>query len=398
MIHRRNLEMRIKRYGGYRVIFYWRMILLNKNKLYDDRLTRILKAAALEEPDRIPVVLEYSGFAAYVTGTKMSDFLGSPVKNLATMIEAWRMVDGGDAINYGSFWPYGLCYDFMSRVAVPGVDLPDDEMWQVVETDLMTRQDYDRILDIGWPDFFNQFMTSKVLNDVPRAYLPPQRKSPGVQKAWRAEGVPVLSGGDITTPFELLCGARSLMEFSMDLMEIPDKVIAAMEAIAPHMAGDTIKAANKHGCPLVWVGGWRTAPMMLSPDMWQRFVWPYFRQLVHEVVDGGLIALLHLDSDWTRELECFKELPRARCIMALDGETDIFKAKKILGDHMCIMGDVPAAMLFLDTPETVYDYCTKLIRELGPNGFILQSGCDIPANAKLENVQAMVAAAMETKA
>lgn len=372
--------------------------MLNKNDLYDDRLTRILKAAALEEPDRIPVVLEYSGFAAYVTGTKMSDFLGSPAKNLATMIEAWRMVDGGDAINYGSFWPYGLCYDFMSRVAVPGVDLPDDEMWQVVETDLMTRQDYDRILDMGWPDFFNQFMTNKVLNDVPPAYLPPQRKSTGVKKAWRAEGVPVLSGGDVTTPFELLCGSRSLMKFSMDLMEIPDKVIAAMEAIAPHMAGDTIKTASKHGCPLVWVGGWRTAPMMLSPDMWQRFVWPYFSRLVHEVVDGGLIALLHLDSDWTRELECFKELPRARCIMALDGETDIFKAKEILGDHMCIMGDVPAAMLFLDTPETVYKYCTKLIRELGPNGFILQSGCDIPANAKLENVKAMVAAAMETKA
>jgi uroporphyrinogen-III decarboxylase len=30
---------------------------------------------------------------------------------------------------------------------------------------------------------------------------------------------------------------------------------------------------------------------------------------------------------------------------------------------------------------------------LGPEGFILQSGCDIPNNARLENVQAMVAAA-----
>ena len=79
--------------------------------------------------------------------------------------------------------------------------------------------------------------------------------------------------------------------------------------------------------------------------------------------------------------------------MALDGETDIFKAKEVLGDHMCIMGDVPASMLFLDTPDNVYAYCTHLIRELGPGGFILQSGCDIPANAKLENVQAMVAAA-----
>jgi uroporphyrinogen-III decarboxylase len=50
-------------------------------------------------------------------------------------------------------------------------------------------------------------------------------------------------------------------------------------------------------------------------------------------------------------------------------------------------------MLYLEEPEDVYDYSAKLIRELGPEGFILHSGCDIPANAKLENVRAMVAAA-----
>jgi uroporphyrinogen-III decarboxylase len=34
-----------------------------------------------------------------------------------------------------------------------------------------------------------------------------------------------------------------------------------------------------------------------------------------------------------------------------------------------------------------------LIEGLGPEGFILHSGCDVPMDAKLENVQAMVAAA-----
>jgi uroporphyrinogen-III decarboxylase len=57
------------------------------------------------------------------------------------------------------------------------------------------------------------------------------------------------------------------------------------------------------------------------------------------------------------------------------------------------MGDVPATMLAFDTPDEVYEYSTKLIRELGPEGFILHSGCDIPMDAKLPNVQAMVAAA-----
>jgi uroporphyrinogen-III decarboxylase len=130
--------------------------------------------------------------------------------------------------------------------------------------------------------------------------------------------------------------------------------------------------------------------------MWERFVWSHFRQQVHDAIEHGLIPLLHLDSDWTRELESFRELPKGKVIMALDGETDIFKAKEVLGDHMCLMGDVPPAMLSFDSPDRVYDYCSKLIREVGPEGFILQSGCDIPENAKLENVQAMVAAAFDS--
>ncbi len=359
---------------------------------YQQRIDRILKAVALEKPDRIPVVLEYSGFAAYVTNTPMAEFLRSPVKNLETMIQAYHLVGDGDAINYGSFWPYGLCYDFMAKVRVPGVDLPENEVWQVVETELMKPADYDQILKKGWPAFCEEFMKNRVFDDAPEEFFPPHRKTVNTLEKWQAQGVPVLSGGDITTPIEVLCGARSLMAFAMDLIQIPDRVGATMDEIVPHLAYKAIGRAKKLGYPAIWIGGWRSAPSLLSPAMWNRFVWPYFRQLVIEVVDGGLIAVLHLDSDWTRELERFRELPRAKCILALDGETDIFKAKEILGDHLCIMGDVPASMLYMKTPDNVYEYSRKLVRELGPEGFILQSGCDIPTNAKLENVKAMVAA------
>jgi uroporphyrinogen-III decarboxylase len=82
--------------------------------------------------------------------------------------------------------------------------------------------------------------------------------------------------------------------------------------------------------------------------------------------------------------------------MALDGTTNIFKAKEVLGDHMCLMGDVPAMMLYHKDPDDVYEYSSKLIRELCLEGFILQSGCGIPENAKLENVQAMVSAALDS--
>lgn len=368
---------------------------MNTEELYQQRLSRILKAVALEKPDRTPVVLQYSGFAAQVTNTAMADFLSSPARNIEAMIQAYHLVGDGDAINYGAFWPYALSYDFMSKVRVPGVDLPENEMWQVVETELMISSDYDLIFKKGWPAFSEEFMKKRVFDDAPAEFFPPHRKPINAREKWRANGVPVLSGGDITTPIEVLCGARSLMEFAIDLTQIPDRVQAAMDEIVPHLAHKAIGRASRLGYPAVWIGGWRSAPCLLSPAMWNRFVWPYFRQLVDEVVDEGLIAVLHLDSDWTRELERFRELPRAKCILALDGETDIYKAKEILGDHLCIMGDVPATLLYMETPDNVYEYSRKLVRELGPQGFILHSGCDIPTNAKLENVRAMVTAAID---
>ena len=358
--------------------------------LLDQRLNRIKQAVALETPDRIPVVLEYSGFAPFITGTSVAEFVKTPEKTIETMLQAYQMIGGADAINYGTFWPYGHSYIFMSKVYVPGRELTENEIWQVIETELMTPNDYDRILEMGWPDYSSDFLEKRVLVDVPAELRPPLWKPGDVRGKWAAQDLPVLTGGDVTTPFELLCGSRSLPCFAIDLIEIPDKIEEVMNEIVPHLAARAIKRAKSLGYPGVWVGGWRTAPSMYSPAMWNRFVWPFYKQLVEEVLDSGLIPMLHLDSDWTRELKRFRELPKGKCIMALDGETDIFAAKDILGDHMCLMGDVPATMLCMDSPDDVHKYCEKLINKLGPNGFILQSGCDIPANAKLENVKAMV--------
>ena len=92
----------------------------------------------------------------------------------------------------------------------------------------------------------------------------------------------------------------------------------------------------------LWIGGWRAASEFLSPKLWERFVFPYYKEMAEVAVEEGAIPYLHLDADWTRDLERFKEFPKGKCVLSLDGRTDIFKAKEILGDHMCLMGDVSA--------------------------------------------------------
>jgi hypothetical protein len=46
--------------------------------------------------------------------------------------------------------------------------------------------------------------------------------------------------------------------------------------------------------------------------------------------------------------------------------TGIFKLKKALDGHMCIKGDVPPQLLSVGNPDQVYEYSTRLIREIGP--------------------------------
>jgi uroporphyrinogen-III decarboxylase len=134
---------------------------------------------------------------------------------------------------------------------------------------------------------------------------------------------------------------------------------------------------------------------MLSPKMWNEFVFPYYLEMVTRLAENDIVPVLHFDHDWTRDLARLRELPARTCILNLDGWTNIRRAKEILGDHMAIMGDVPAPLLSTGTPDDIYRYVRDLIRDVGPKGLILCPGCDAPIDAKPENMQAFVAASLE---
>lgn len=110
------------------------------------------------------------------------------------------------------------------------------------------------------------------------------------------------------------------------------------------------------------------------------------------IIEEGAIANIHMDGNWERDLDFFKAFPKGKVVLDVDDATNIYTIKEKLGDRLCIYGNVSPAMFALASPDEVYNYCTKLIRDMD-TGFILSSGCSVPPNAKKENVRAMVAAA-----
>ena len=67
----------------------------------------------------------------------------------------------------------------------------------------------------------------------------------------------------------------------------------------------------------------------------------------------------------------------------------MLKAKEILGDTVCIRGNVPLSILIAGSPQDVRAYCKKLIDTVGKGGgYIMDSATGLD-DAKPENVKAM---------
>ncbi len=358
-------------------------------ELFQERTNRLRTAVALGTPDRVPVVPNGPAWPARALGVKMSEQATNPAVCSQTIIKAYTGLGEIDGIQSPAYHVSSLSIQWLSRVKVPGKDLPENELWQVDEAELMSPEDYDAVLTEGFGPWVDRYYAER-LPGTQEAFNAFLATIPEVLAACESIGVVPLSPAVATIPYEYFCGGRSMKEFLLDLYRRPDKVQAAMDAALPVLIERMRGAIRSLELIGLWIGGWRSASEFVAPRLWERFVLPYYTQMVDAAVEEGAIPILHFDANWTRDLERLRELPKGKCVLALDGKTDIFRAKEILGDHMCIMGDVPPRMLSLGTPEEVTQYCKRLIREIGPGGFILSSGCDVPIDAKYENVKAMV--------
>ena len=65
------------------------------------------------------------------------------------------------------------------------------------------------------------------------------------------------------------------------------------------------------------------------------------------------------------------------------------RAKDIIGDVMCICGNVPVSLLRAGTAEEIKDYCKKQIDVVGRGGGFIMSTRSVLDDAKPENVRIM---------
>lgn len=363
---------------------------------------RIKAVISLQPVDRVPVLPLITLFPARRKGMTNADAIRHPDLATQAIMEIFDEVGGWDGMAFSGYRAY-LVPPRVSAVAMvphilqPGRELPENAAPQFDERETITFEDYDLIIKLGWRGFaekyyprFLSFPEDKIIAWAERQFHYYIRD----MKAWEAKGVPCLVGAMTLSPLMFFSIKRTLINFTLDLHRHPDKVAAALDAVVGDLIDDALYAIKLTGLSCILLALERGGGFYYPLKIFERFEFPYIKRMVEAFASEGFITILHFDNDWTINLPYLKELPKAKCICELDGTTDIFKAKEVLQGHMCIMGDVPASLSALGTPEEMEAYCAQRINVIGKGGgYILSSGCELPPDTKFENFKAMLDAA-----
>jgi uroporphyrinogen-III decarboxylase len=202
-------------------------------------------------------------------------------------------------------------------------------------------------------------------------------------------GFPPQFGSLAQAPFDTLSdffrGTKGAM---LDMFRYPDKLLAATEKLLPIML-QTGLAAKSRGHTRVFIPLHKGLDGFMSLDQFNTFYWPTLRRLILALIDEGLNPFVLWEGDCTSRLETIADIPRGKAVYWFE-RTDIFRAKEILGDTVCIRGNVPLSIMCTGTPDDVKEYCRKLIDFVGKGGGFIMDCSTVMDDAKPENVKAMM--------
>jgi uroporphyrinogen-III decarboxylase len=200
-------------------------------------------------------------------------------------------------------------------------------------------------------------------------------------------GFPPMAGGMALAPFDtvadMLRGTRGSV---MDMYRQPEKLLDTLDVITQQSIESAVGMVNMSKSPFIFIPMHKGDDSFMGIKQFEKFYWPSYRKLLLGLIDEGCVPAPIVDGAYNTRLEYLTDLPRSAVLWTFE-KTDMFKAKKILGNTACIGGNVTAAQLYTHTPQQIKEYCRKLIEVCGKGGgYILSLGssvdkCD-PANLR----------------
>ena len=191
-----------------------------------------------------------------------------------------------------------------------------------------------------------------------------------------ASGFPSMGQNIVKTPFDYLGDTlRGTKGILTDMYRRPDDLLAACEAYVPILTKSIIQASNQTGAPTALYVLHKGADGFMSQDQFEKFYWPTWKAVMLGLYEEGITNYLFVEGSYDSRLETLAEMPEKSLLCHFD-QTDMRRAKEILGDQQIIAGNVPASLMATGTTDEVRAYCDNLVElfEDAP-GYMMSFGC-----------------------
>jgi len=403
----------------------------NADELFQAREKRVNDAVELRVPDRVPVMVLSGFYPAFQSGITCQEVMYDPDKAITAWSKFLReyepdMIDGPFSTRVIGGPLQALDY---KQLKWAGGGLGANESYQFIEGEYMKPEEYDELLFDPtdflmrryWPRISGVLKPLEKLpsfRDVMSYYMGLGKfasfDSPEIHaafeglfkvaaeaskmlagaKRWAIHskelGFPSQAGSMSQAPFDTISDfLRGTQGAMLDMYRRPDKLLQALEKLYPIMLQLGL-AAKERGVPRVFIPLHKGLDGFMSPAQFKRFFWPTLKRLIEELIDGGCTPYLFWEGDVASRLEIISDIPRGKAVYSFE-RTDMFRAKEVLGDRVCLKGNVPLSLLKTGTPDVVKAYCKKLIDVVGKDGGFIMDASTVVDDARPENLKAMFA-------
>ena len=201
---------------------------------------------------------------------------------------------------------------------------------------------------------------------------------------------PVLAG--IIGPYSLAGRLLDMTEIMVLCYEEPELVETVLKKTTEFLIkyAKAFKEAGADGIAIA-----EPAAGLLSPGLIAEFSTPYVKQIRDAVEDDSFMILYHNCGNAVPLLDNIKEIGAAG--YSFGNAIDIEEALKVMPGDSIVIGNIdPAGIIRNGTPEQIREETLALMERCCkyPN-FVVASGCDIPPNTSLENIEAFFGAVDE---
>jgi uroporphyrinogen-III decarboxylase len=398
---------------------------------YRERVGLLVDAIKLKKPSRVPVTTLAGYFVGSHSGLSKKEFMHDYERMAAAVVKYHE--DFQPDFQTTTVAPARVFEKLgLQLVDWPGGRLADETPWQYVEAEYMGADEYDALIAdpevffrrsllprfgsafaplAGLSPFTDMMEATTMLFSIlpfadPAVVEGMQRLADAAQESlkWLMTigaagtdgasrlGMPRATGGLAKAPYDILAdtlrGTRGIM---IDRFRQPDKILAASERFVPIVTEWCVRQAARADAPLIVFVLHKGADSFMSDADFRTFYWPSLKAVMKGIIDQGIVPAMFAEGGYNKRLEVIRdpELPAGSVLWMFD-QTDMAAAKRALGGHSCIAGNVPTALLALGTVAEVEEYTTYLLETCAKDGgFYLQNGAVLD-DAKAENVKAML--------